>query len=119
MHVRHWWNRVLRLTNGSQFVNIHTSYKQLSSLQLYHKSAASKTQNKQEQIFVMAAFCIFIGAIEAIISSRMGLFYHLFLHSLPLHNLLPMILHESGSQQFMIFRITGPRYVNLIRVKYF
>ena len=48
--------------------------------------------------FPMAAFCIFIGAMEAIISSRMVLYYHLFLHSLPLNNLLPMIMHESGSQ---------------------
>ena len=62
----------------------------------------------------MAALCIFIGAMETIISGRLVFYSSFFLHSLHLHHLLPMILHESGSQQYRVFMITGPRYVNFI-----
>ena len=60
---------------------------------------------------------LFIGAMETNVSSRMVSYSSLFLHSLHLHNLLPMILHESGNQQYRVFMITGPRYVNLIPFK--
>ena len=62
----------------------------------------------------MAAICIFIGAMETNISGMLVSYSSLSLHSLHLHHLLPMILHESGSQQYRVFMITGPRYVNLI-----
>ena len=62
----------------------------------------------------MAAICIFIEAMETNISGILISYTSLSLHSLHLHNLLPMILCESGSQQHTIFMITGPRYVNLV-----
>ena len=65
----------------------------------------------------MAAICIFIGAMETNISGRLVSYSSLSLHSLHLHHLLPMILHESGRQQYRTFMIIGPRYVNLIPFK--
>ena len=59
MLIKSWWNRVLRLTNESQFGNLRTSYEQPKFLQLDHISAASKTQIKQTKNS-MAAICIFI-----------------------------------------------------------
>ena len=65
----------------------------------------------------MAAICIFIGPMETSISSRLVSYCSLFLHSFHLHNLLPMILYESGSQQNRVSRITGLRYVSLLLFK--
>ena len=62
----------------------------------------------------MAAIRIFIGAMETNISGRLVSYSSFSLHSLHIHYRLPMILHESGSQQYRVFMITGPRYVNLI-----
>ena len=116
MSIKSWWNRVLRLTNESQFGNLRTSYEQPKFLQLDHISAASKTQIKQTKNS-MAAICIFIGAMETNISGRLVSYSSLFLHSLHLHRLLPTLLHKTGSKQHRAFMITGPRYVNLIPFK--
>ena len=68
--------------------------------------------NKQKNFH--GCLCIFIGATETNISSRMVFYSSFFLHSLHLHNLLPMILHESGSQHNRVFMTTAPRYKNFI-----
>ena len=106
MPIKSWRNRVLQLTNESQFFNLRTSYEQPKFLQLDHISAASKTQNKQTKFFHGCHLYIYWS------HGRLVSYSSLFLPSLHLHHLLPMILHESGSQHNWVFMITGPRYVN-------
>ena len=93
-----------------------TSFEQPNFLQLDHISAANKAHNKYTKCS-MAASCIFIGATETNIPGRLVSSSSLSLHDLHLHHLLPMFLHESGSQHYREFIINGPQYVNLIHFK--
>ena len=87
------------------------SYQSFFNYITFQQQAKDKINQKK---ISMAAICIFIGAMESNISSSMASYSSLFLHSFHLHNLLPMILHKSGSQQYRVFMITGPRYENFI-----
>ena len=108
--IKVWWKGVFWLKFESHFSNLRTSHKQPKILQLNHISA-SKTQNKQTKMSHGCHYDIYWSHGN---KYRLVSYSSLFPHSFHLHHLLPMILHESGSQQYRVFMITGPRYVNLI-----